>query len=829
VATHWRRSGRPEQPLPPSITAATLTELFDTLTDAPTWRRGRQPLPLIVLEPEGPRQQAGPEGPGRPDGPGGGITAAVEHLQKVASSVGVRYAAPPLDDRASAPNRPTTPEDPVLRLLDRLCDPVSWRGSRTQFGGYRFPHSRLVASLTATEGSGLPGDEVGPRLRAQEFACPGSDPARTWPRVLATVGVVAGAAGVPSLGVAYLADRLADVPTAVLAPVFFTVLAGLAMVPALRFRLAATFGFGSRYRWFARTRSLAFLDTHSLYDRARALRDHASGPLGAQDVVRVRAAALLEDMRFNHRRLSLTFRGFKRTAPPALFLRPVTEANGGAGLLRALSDVRTGTGRSDPLLVVAAAPQPLDWECPSGEATLSEQTSPALARYRSWRAALPSSVTPGSGVRYPWVLLMRVPSPLLGPASWAGPTVAFRRRPRYSWLLSLPAAGAAGVVVCGFVAWDYAQRDAEYCDAGLFHTNRLALRKGPPGHQVCVGVISAVDSRSAAPLPRDAAQVRLDESGVPAGAGVLAGTGAGTSVSAAGPPAEPGSPAGPAGLETLADLMAAVDAENARVTASGSPYVDVAYLGILSLAPGDAPDRLRYSARGLAGAYLAQQRNNSGDAVNRPLKVRLLVADAGPRMEHQVDAVDRITWLAESRRPDQVKIVGVVGMGRNTLTTRAAVKRLALPAPGGAADPVTRDRRPIPVVASTNSSDRLPWEFPHYFHVAATNADEAAAARRLVAQLVEAGRAHRVAVFYGGPDPHDQYSIELARDFRTALDEVRNNRRLPVRLVGERGPYTDGADLDAKVQRVCRSSPSTRPDVVYYAGRGRSCDPCCGV
>jgi hypothetical protein len=97
-----------------------------------------------------------------------------------------------------------------------------------------------------------------------------------------------------------------------------------------------------------------------------------------------------------------------------------------------------------------------------------------------------------------------------------------------------------------------------------------------------------------------------------------------------------------------------------------------------------------------------------------PLKVRLLAVNADQNMAFSGLVADRILAIA---RHDPT-VVGVVGMGRNTSASQAAIRRL--------------NDAGLAIVDPVNSSDQLPM-LAHYYGLAATDHDEAVAAGRSAA------------------------------------------------------------------------------------------------
>ncbi|WP_067794056.1 type 1 periplasmic-binding domain-containing protein [Actinomadura formosensis] len=241
---------------------------------------------------------------------------------------------------------------------------------------------------------------------------------------------------------------------------------------------------------------------------------------------------------------------------------------------------------------------------------------------------------------------------------------------------------------------------------------------------------------------------------------------------------------------TLADLQRRIEDENKAVIDSPKPYVTVVYAGVFTASPGQS-DLTVSSIRELAGAYLAQMRNNRSKhpgEVNNSLKLRLLPANTGQNMAFSAETADRILDLAR-RAPS---LIGVVGFGRNTEHSRAAIERLI--AAG------------LPIIDTVNSSDQLP-ALPHYYGPASTNYQEAAATRAAVRIELKGRPISRLMLVHRKPGPsRDAYSSEIADDVTRALKPRAVD---PVN-------YTGTDDIAGGVKKVCEKAPAP---LVYFAGR----------
>jgi ABC-type branched-subunit amino acid transport system substrate-binding protein len=230
---------------------------------------------------------------------------------------------------------------------------------------------------------------------------------------------------------------------------------------------------------------------------------------------------------------------------------------------------------------------------------------------------------------------------------------------------------------------------------------------------------------------------------------------------------------------------------NDQVLASGKPYVTVVYLGPLTPDPTTKnPEQdLLASAQGeLVGLLMAQQRYN---AAGPPLRVRILLANAGSKMRYAKRVAQQVRTQALHDR----HIVGVVGFEQSRSQTQQAIGEIS--------------RGALPMIGTANSFDGTARQgsgfSPYYFRLAPPNSRLAAhAAHWARSGLLDGIHARTVTVFYDG-DPADLYSRNLAEDFR-----------------GDFGPdkvtvlsYRDPSEVPSMVQQAC-AHPS---DVFYYAGR----------
>jgi hypothetical protein len=720
-----------------------LLGLFDARTQARPWRLGSQPFPLLVLE---------AAEPGVP------VDDYVGELERAAAEAGIPHIVP-------VPAPGTDPDTaPEIALLDAMTNEGAWNGLRHGFGRFRFPRSDLVRSFEkATE-----------RSREKNAAHPGSTtpmdewkdtavllswsrrPFRApvwWSTVILLVAAILG-------GVAQaLADkiRIGILLLTSLALLVAVILAAGLTTRTIWLPILSRAGAGTRYRWFATSSFFAVLGGHGFDDRLRRVLDRPQWADTAEFGLQMKTLAFLEDLRAAHRKLSPTLRGLKRPVPPVVFLRGVTADNGGVELLSAMSDIRSRRSELHPLLVVASAGY--EHRAALDDLAVAPAPGPLQDLYDAWEASLGTAQAPSQQVAGPW--LLRLPIPAEAPDSLSPSRLSPRRRPGWTWLWSWWSLLLVLAVTAVGGSYLHGRLSSAHCSVRFpFSANvDTRLEDDTAGSRECVGV--STDG------------VRF-ERGVP-------------STGLDGDRRAPG-PRHTGGELTLADLQHMIDEEDASVVRGHAPYVTVLYVGMLTTADGQEQSAVS-SIRELAGAYLAQLANNHTDQpgeVGMPLKVRLLAVNAGQNMAFSGLVADRI--LAIARRDPTV--VGVVGMGRNTSASQAAIRRL--------------NDAGLAIVDPVNSSDQLPM-LAHYYGLAATDHDEAVAARRALGGH-PVGRALIVS---RSPGPAQEYSSELAADAQEAL-----RPRQPDPLT-----YDGTDDIAGKVKTACENSLGHPYDLVYFAGR----------
>ncbi|MFA1548155.1 hypothetical protein [Actinomadura chokoriensis] len=735
----------------PTESGRGLLALFDWMSGRLPWRLDSRPYPVIVLEPAD-----DPDAPGR----------HLDELKRLAAETGLPAIAPDLAGDGA--------ETAAIELVDTISQPLTWTHTRSPFGRLRFPRSDLVRTIQAAAAEPGPDGSPAPppyrrspvaavdrwNERARLFRWQGG-PLRA-PGWWTTVG------GSLVAMIAVLAGGIAEqTPSLILLTAAGCLAAVLLLVAALSTRriwlpVLSRLGFGGRYRWFARTSFFAVLgdgdeggDDLGFEGRLHRVYERLTKPDAARFLLQIKTFALLEDLRDQHRRLAPDLRGFKRPAPPVVFLAGLGRRNGGLAMLSAISDIRARRSEFHPLIVIASV----------GTATRDEFGGPAPGGdprdlYEQWRSSLGTAQGPSESVPLPYLLRI----PVTGePASERPDDFAVRRRPRWTWLWSWRSLVAAALVSALALAYVQTDLRSTYCSVGFpFGWNGdTRLQDNGDGSRECVGV-----STHGVRFERGHDSIGLDgERRAP-------------------------SPRNTGSRLTLADLQRRIEDENQTVLASRKPYVTVVYAGVFTASPGQS-DLTVSSIRELAGAYLAQMRNNrSGQPgeVGNPLKLRLLPANTGQNMLFSAETADRILDIARS----DPTLVGVVGFGRNTENSQAAIGRLISAG--------------LPVVNTVNSSDRLP-ALPHYYGLASTDYDEAAATRAAVAAELNGRPISRAMIVHRRPGPSkDAYSREIADDVARALAP---------RAV-DRVDYVGTDDVAGRVKTACESAPAP---FVYFAGR----------
>lgn len=756
-----------------------LLTLFDNLT-----RTHDKAFPMIVLE-------AADDGVD--------IGAYLDTLAKTAQD-------------ALIPSTTVTPgadaEDAELQLVNQITDDSAWRDVRPPAGRFRFPRSNLVRSFDrAVEKATTEASEEAQRRgwtdeRRREYArdlavreWSNAAPSFPWscqqfqtPGWLKGLGLLVLA--LIDGGVVTQVPRSEQLIAGVAVLVVMALLVGL-MTRQVWLPILSRIGFGTRYRWFAASSYFAVLGgSTGFYDRLYRVFYQLVGPKRIEFHVQLKAFALFEDLRAEHRKLSLSLRGYKRPTVPVLFLKDITKANGGIDMLSAMSDIRSRRSELHPLLVIAsvshahrheldqlaqaaaktAQPNETTASSPAGKAPVVPALNEGESvddRYTSWEDRLGTAQSPSQRIALPYLLRLAIPSER--PDGQRPAPIDKRRRPRWTWLWSWQSlVTALAVVVAGGFYLNH-QLTMDYCQVNaLFFPNpdaRLLPDKGMPKSHECVGVATH---------------------------GLYFETGKSKSMGLDGNLRSPSSNNHGA-QTTLHDLQDKIAAENRKI-ATGPHVATILYAGMLTATAGNNENAVS-SIRQLAGAYLAQMRNNEHELPNEdgtnPVKIRLLPVNVGQNMNFSKEAVDSILAMARHDR----SIIGVVGMERNTDKSYAQIRRLS--------------DAGLTVIDTANSSDDLPT-LPNYYGIVSTDHDEAVAARYEADKLFPSSKPQTLIVSRDNShDPRgsrDQYSAEQAAD---ASRELSHDGYQPHSIT-----YSDNNPITGQIAEQCR-----RYKLVYFAGR----------
>ncbi|MGH3391050.1 MAG: ABC transporter substrate-binding protein, partial [Actinomadura sp.] len=386
-----------------------------------------------------------------------------------------------------------------------------------------------------------------------------------------------------------------------------------------------------------------------------------------------------------------------------------------------------------------------------------------LQLFERWTGRLGTTQAPSQHVAHPW--LLRLPIRHEPADEGPDPALAYRHRPRWTWVWSLRGFAATVVVLTLVAGYAHKHLRATYCRVGIIPVSWNSDTRWRTGaDRECIGVATG--------------GVRF-ESGP-------------DSIGLDGDLRAP-DPNHRGDQITLADLQDKIEMANADVLDSRRPYVTVLYAGILTGAA-DRRDLAVDGLKELAGAYLAQMRNNGlsqPGQIGSPLQIRLLPVNVGKDMVFSVDAADRVLDIARRDR----SVVGVVGMARNTENSQAAIRRL--------------NAAGLPVISTLNSSDELP-ALPHYYGLAATDHDETAALRPAVERELGRRRVDHAMIVSREPGPsRDVYGREIAADAERALDPRQT----------EHVRYVDTDDVSDRVKAACESAAARPYTLVYFAGR----------
>lgn len=707
--------------------------------------------------------------------------------------------------------------DHALALVRKLADgwdanDPSWDNqARSRYRRYSFPRSGMIAAIEAAyakEQASEPGSAPDPgkvlRLLSRwSWRRQGSESgwrrlfSGTWP----APGTIAGsillalfsveAVHLPALYALYIAAGLVLVAVITRAAVLFRdPLSSLTQASrwftTTTFLIPATLSGDipaghSRAEDSRRVRALRVIEQIAIAEGGGSVAgetEFAKQKQAWQFCLQLRVLAMLEDLRACYRPWSLDLRRRKRTCPPLVVIPRADDENGGLALVRAISDVRSRRSELDPLLLLAGVPSCCDITHRPASSEGHDRTD---LSYESWATAMRVDQSPSLRSAWPWVLRYLIDEGALGSQDSEG-NPQRPARPKWTlawsgWSLLLVTALASG----GFWVL-HARADSRQHQRELAEARELASRYCGGGDLARAPHYLVYSARS----PGQCVGIDTTDSVqfVPRDGGVELSGGA---------PRQNGRPPVGAGI-TLADVERHIMAGNTK--AEAGPHITIVYAGALT-SSSDTPNgemQAASAARELAGIYAFQFHVNSSQT---PL-IKVDIANGGQDLDSQLAMAQKIV---EAARRDPT-IVGVAGLGRDTPSSPKVMRILG--------------RAGLAVVDTTNSDDRLGQQW-NYFGLEATNAEEVAALRRLIA-----GTDDKTAVVLVRQGK-DTYSDQQSRAAGTML------RRAGFRLDGQASPVY-GTALSYPVNNDeanfvsyegGQASPLCvdRPSVIYLAGR----------
>ncbi|MFC5922630.1 hypothetical protein [Micromonospora vulcania] len=394
-------------------------------------------------------------------------------------------------------------------------------------------------------------------------------------------------------------------------------------VPGVVFRAAVSGRvpvIGQHYRWFMRQQYLAPRQSVTFLGFAERLTAGWRDGEQPDQVNKLLLHAFLEDLRQAYRRRPWRPSDWRRTAYPVLLLDNVTPDNVGGALLRLIGDVRTETGRNDPLLVVASgalAPPELPEPHPLTDADEA---------YDEWAEALPEM----RRLRRPaaWLVVLRPDDTDTGPPSRGGIRPFSAPEPPWWSRRFLPAALCLVLLASGG-AW-------------------AGSRWGPGCHPSLTGGRVAVEvvGGECVGYSDSAAQVFNDDPGQQR-------------------------------LRTIQERIFAQNRAAEEVWQRSDrrrPFLTLVYLGTLTGNRTRADEESYVSEReeleGMATAQYALLKESAG--ADGAALLRIVVANGGRQMRYADRAV---AMLAELARDDPT-VLGVVGLVESRTSTARALREL---------------------------------------------------------------------------------------------------------------------------------------------------------
>ncbi|MEU7772806.1 hypothetical protein AB0C44_15935 [Micromonospora taraxaci] len=395
-------------------------------------------------------------------------------------------------------------------------------------------------------------------------------------------------------------------------------------VPGVVFRAAVSGRvpvLGRHYTWFMRQQYLAPRQSVTFLGFAERLTAGWRDGEQPDQVNKLLLHAFLEDLRQAYRRRPWRPSDWRRTAYPVLLIDHVAPGNVGGELVRLVGDVRTETGRNDPLLIVVSGGQPPP-ELPDPH-PLTE----ADEAYDEWAEALPEM----RRLRRPaaWLVALRPDNTDTGPPPRGGVRpFSAPDPPWWSWRF-LPAAICL-VLVAALGVW-------------------ADSRWGPGCHPSLTGgrvSVEVVASGECVGYSDNAAQVFNNDPGQD-------------------------------GLRTIQERIFAQNRAAEEVWQRSDrrrPFLTLVYLGTLTGNRTRADEESYVSEReeleGMATAQYALLKESAG--ADGAALLRIVVANGGRQMIYADRAVSMLAELAS----DDPTVVGVVGLVESRTSTARALREL---------------------------------------------------------------------------------------------------------------------------------------------------------
>ncbi|MEJ3651379.1 ABC transporter substrate-binding protein [Actinomycetes bacterium KLBMP 9759] len=509
---------------------------------------------------------------------------------------------------------------------------------------------------------------------------------------------------------------------------------------------------GRRYRSLRQQPYIAPANT-SFFQVARRLTKDEWKNEDLEQVACFLVSAFLEDLRAPFRSKGRLRR--YRTTFPIVLLDGITRANGGYTLLRIISEVRNGVEVFDPLLLITTSRRvpPLATPTPPGPSPTNPLVdwSDQLEK-RSRRRDIAA-----------WVVIIPIPAAATAPSlatvqSTVQQLAPLTRPHRKWWRTPLVTAGGAAVVLAGYGIFGVVHSN-EHCGDGFTFLGIEPMTSAV--HRIGNACIGVTDGSN--------------------------------------PLLFPGSTFDEVRLKIVEQNELALKVKHEQ---PNRPLMTLVFMGSLTAVPSAGAEVFTAEPEQLAGMAVAQARQLEKSPQNSEPLVRVLIANAGPRLRHGPAVAKQLGEMAKA----DPSIVAVVGLVESRDPTAETIKALA--AAG------------LPTVAATLTADTMVESSKLYFQISPQNRREAAVAAAHVDRLMAGGRdpfgrpLARRAVVVRSDDPSDTYSQNLAAD----LDGSLTSAGIPVQTVAFSPSGEGPARIDAWT--AGREACDAAGGAVLYAARG---------